>query len=587
MSALEPAPVAVERGHVAPARSRRTRLNPLEALESGFALFQSTFSREAWLYYTGATPFVLGFILMWVVNGQIRVSDGTLLLETVLLAGAFFLRALMVARYVRGLRERVSGVRPPKVLGALARAASIGRLLAWKLTLGSAALITLPTVVAAPWFYSACQFASVEAEEDASERHSLLRCLSLAGQWYGGSVLLFLMCFPLWAAALLNAFLLAVIVPQLLQSIFGVNTLLSTEMGIYALLRSYAFWFSLFAGAWLALDPVIKCTVVVVYQNLRSRLDGDDLRGRLATLPREQQKHAEAVASVGAGRRASFGASATLALLLLTGSAAVAARPAQSASNVNAAEIADDAASQARIQKLRQSLSVESQSAVYRWHDAEHPSPPTWLDRLLERIGHATSRAWAAFWNFLRGLWPRGLTFSGGRSGGGALKDLRFWLLLIAILTVGAGAVLIWLRRQREAAQASLPIPVEPLPDLSNTVVASERSEDEWFALAERFEGEGDLRLALRAAYLGLLAGLAQREWLTIRRDRTNREYLDEFTRRWRRRPQAAISAQAETPEKLRSSLRVFDRVWYGAHALTPAAVAAYRMGQRELLSHV
>jgi hypothetical protein len=130
-------------------------------------------------------------------------------------------------------------------------------------------------------------------------------------------------------------------------------------------------------------------------------------------------------------------------------------------------------------------------------------------------------------------------------------------------------------------------VTIEPLPDLSNVVVASEHSEDEWFALAERLEGEGELRLALRAAYLGLLAGLAQREWLTIRRDRTNREYLDEFTRRWRRRPQAAVSAQTETLEKLRSSLRVFDRVWYGSHALTPAAVVAYRQGQQELLSHV
>jgi hypothetical protein len=105
--------------------------------------------------------------------------------------------------------------------------------------------------------------------------------------------------------------------------------------------------------------------------------------------------------------------------------------------------------------------------------------------------------------------------------------------------------------------------------------------------MAERLEREGDLRLALRAAYLGLLAGMAQRQWLTIRRDRTNREYLDEFTRRWRRRPQAAVEARPEIPDKLRGSLRVFDRVWYGSHPLTPGAVAAYRQGQQELLTRV
>jgi hypothetical protein len=122
---------------------------------------------------------------------------------------------------------------------------------------------------------------------------------------------------------------------------------------------------------------------------------------------------------------------------------------------------------------------------------------------------------------------------------------------------------------------------------LSDTLVASEHSEDEWFALAIRLEKEGELRLALRAVYLALLAGLAQRQWLTIRRDRTNREYLNEFTRRWRRRPQAAVEAHAEVPETLRSSLRQFDRVWYGSHAVTPESVTTYRKHQREFLSHV
>jgi hypothetical protein len=148
--------------------------------------------------------------------------------------------------------------------------------------------------------------------------------------------------------------------------------------------------------------------------------------------------------------------------------------------------------------------------------------------------------------------------------------------------------MLFWLRRRSETASISIPQAINPLPpDLNEGALASERSEDEWFALAKRLEDQGDLRFALRAAYLGLLAGLGRREWLTIRRDRTNREYLDEFSRRWRRRPQAAVASRAEIPEKLRGSLRQFDRVWYGSHVPTPQAVAAYRQDQWELLSHV
>ena len=588
MSEATLAPVVAQPGRLQPARARRNRLNPLEALERGFALFKSTFAREGWRYYAGAAPLVLCFIPMWVVNGQIQLSDGALLMEAALLAGAYLLRMRMVASYVRGVRERAFGVPKPKFESRFAQAAAMGRALTWKITLSAATLATLPAVAVAPWFYSACQFADLEAGEDASERHSLRGCMALAGQWYGGSILLFLMLFPLWIAVWLNGLVLAMTLPQLLHSIFGVNTLLSTGMGIYALLRSSAFWLSLFAGAWLALDPIVKCTFVAVHQHLKSRREGDDLRGLLASLPREQKKKAEMIAAAGVRSTAMIGSFVLLAMMLFVGWQVPGARAAKVSLDTSNEETVGDAAHQARVQKLRQALDEESRRAVYRWHEAKHEKPPTWFDKLLSKTGQAVSRVWRAFVNFIRRLWPRGLNISTGKEKGGGwhLKDLRLWLVLIAVMTLAVGAVLFWLRRRREAAQLSVPVAMGPLPDLSSAV-ASERSEDEWFALAERLEGEGELRLALRAAYLGLLAGLAQREWLTIRRDRTNREYLDEFMRRWRRRPQAAVEARLEVPEKLRGSLRLFDRVWYGFHALTPAAVAAYRLGQRELLRHV
>ena len=586
MSDAASAPVIAQHGRLKMTPAGRKQLNPLEALERGFALFQATFAREAWRYYTGAAPFVVCFIPMWVINGQIRLSNGALLMEAALLAGAYLLRTRMVASYVQGVRERAFGVPRRKLTGAFAQAAAMGRLLAWNTILGIAALTTLPSIAGAPWFYSACQFARLEVGEDASEQR-LRRCLALAGQWYGGTLLLFVMFFPLWAAVWLNGFILAMILPQLLHSIFGVNTLLSTEMGIYALLRSSAFWLSLFAGAWLALDPIVKCAFVVVHQHLKSRREGDDLRGLLASLPREHQRKAEIIASAGAGRNTMIGAFVVLAAMMFVGSQTPSVSAADVALSRSSGETAGDSGRHASLQKLRQALDEESQRPIYRWHDAEHAGPPTWFDKLLSAIGDGIRRAWAAFWRALGRLWPRRLSLSKGTEKPTGWQHLRLWLAVVAGVTLATGGVLFWLRRRREQPELSVPAAIAPMPDLSNAVVASERSEEEWFGLAERLEGQGELRLALRAAYLGLLAGLAQREWLTIRRDRTNREYLDEFTRRWRRRPQAAVEARLEIPEKLRSSLRVFDGVWYGSHALTLAAVAAYRQGQRELLNHV
>lgn len=589
MSEAAVAPFPSPRAQPALARARRSRLSPLEALERGFALFRSTFGREGWRYYAGSAPLVLCWIPMWVVNGQIRTSSGTLLMEAALLAGAYLLRVWMVGRYMQRVRERAFGTPTTKSPGAGARMAALGRLLAWKTMLSAGAATTLPTVAGASWFYTACQFASLEAQEDGAERHSFTGCLALGSQWFGGGVLLFLMLFPLWIAVWLNGLILALMVPQLLHSIFGVNTFLSTQMGMFALLQSSAFWLSLSAGAWLALDPIVKCTFVVVYQHLRSRREGDDLRGLLANLPREQQKKAQMIASKATRGGALTSALFVLAAILACGSLTASARAVQGAPAQSTMEAPGNSTREERIQRLRQALDQESQRAIYRWHDADHPSPPTWFDKLLAKIGRSIEDAWNALVNFFRKLWPSGWNLSLGneKRGNWQLKDFRLWVALVAILTLVAAGVLFWLRRRRGATAISIPLAIAAMPDLSDSAAASERSEDEWFLLASRLEGEGELRLALRAAYFGLLAGLAQREWLTIRRDRTNREYLGEFTRRWRRRPQAAIEARTEIPEKLRGSLRQFDRVWYGLHGVTPEAVTTYCQNQREFLNHV
>src|SRR6267154_3740157 len=118
MSEATPAPVVAQPGRLSTARFHRNSLNPLEALGRGFALFQSTFAREAWRYYAGAAPLVVCFIPMWVINGQIRLSNGALLTETALLAAAYLLRVWMVARYVQGVRERAFGAPRPNLTGA-------------------------------------------------------------------------------------------------------------------------------------------------------------------------------------------------------------------------------------------------------------------------------------------------------------------------------------------------------------------------------------------------------------------------------------------------------------------------------------
>ena len=464
MSEAAVAPVAAQHGHVIFARSRRNRLNPLEALECGFALFRSTFGREAWRYYAGAAPLALCFIPMWVVDGQVRISNGALLMEAVLLAGAYLLRVWAVGRYMQGVRERAFGVAAARPAGLAAKAAALGRVLAWKITLSAAALAALPTVGGTSWFYSACQFASFEASEDAAERHSIRDCLALASQWFGGGLLLFLMLFPLWIAVWLNSLILAIIVPQLLHSIFGVNTLLSTEMGVYALVSSSAFWLSLFGGAWLALDPVVKCTFVVVYQHLRSRREGDDLRGLLASLPREAEKESR---------------DDCIRRRCASGRRCFAAHPCRDSAGLFPSIRAFHASAAQPRAPQKQRLIPRARNA---FKNCVKPSMRNRSARFIAGTtpstrarppGSTRSSLRLELPSSVRGKRSTIFCASFGRAGsvsrptaGGAwrLKDLRLWLALVAGLTLAVGATLFWLRRRRETPQLSIPVSAAPLP---------------------------------------------------------------------------------------------------------------------------
>jgi hypothetical protein len=92
-------------------------------------------------------------------------------------------------------------------------------------------------------------------------------------------------------------------------------------------------------------------------------------------------------------------------------------------------------------------------------------------------------------------------------------------------------------------------------------VVADQLPEDGWLKLARELMERGDLRLALRALYLASLAHLAQREFISVAKFKSNRDYEVELRRRTRALPDLQ-GAFAE-------NVGIFDRVWYGLHEVS------------------
>ena len=86
--------------------------------------------------------------------------------------------------------------------------------------------------------------------------------------------------------------------------------------------------------------------------------------------------------------------------------------------------------------------------------------------------------------------------------------------------------------------------------------------------MADRFVSAGDLRLALRALYLGTLALLNHRGFLTIHACKSNRDYERELRRRAR---------NGELSGVFHSNIRSFEQSWYGFHEVTDAQLLDYR----------
>ena len=129
---------------------------------------------------------------------------------------------------------------------------------------------------------------------------------------------------------------------------------------------------------------------------------------------------------------------------------------------------------------------------------------------------------------------------------------------LVALLLAWAG----WRHWQGRRRKTVVAEAVTPLPDLhADDVQADELPEDGWLQLARDLVNRGELRLALRAAYLAGLAHLGQQQLVSIARHKSNLDYRRELRRRARTREEMLAAFD--------DNLLVFERAWYGDHGVT------------------
>jgi hypothetical protein len=170
-------------------------------------------------------------------------------------------------------------------------------------------------------------------------------------------------------------------------------------------------------------------------------------------------------------------------------------------------------------------------------------------------------------------LAPRGPS---DRAWTGSTQILLYALAVIAACILAIAVFRVIKKRARTAEPSGFAIPLAH--DLSSEeVTADDLPTDEWLALARQMSEKGDLRLALRALYLGSLAHLAGHGIVNIARYKSNKDYEKELGRR-------AVHA-SDLATVFSKNILIFESAWYGMHDISPETYRVFNDNSERIMA--
>ena len=368
---------------------------------------------------------------------------------------------------------------------------------------------------------------------------------------------------PLAVVVALNLGLSLFIMPWLLRSLFGIETILSMSSGW---VMNDAFFVVLCSLVYLCLDPLVKACYCLRCFYGASLKTGEDLKVELKTLNRPGPAIVMlfiVMLGLGSPDRA----------IAEPGAPAVA----RAGTPVSAREL--DAAIERTIRLPR-----------YAWRmPREKPPPSAARHGALRAFLAPVVKALRAAWRFcvkgvlrlsklIADLLTRIFPLPQQEKADGRPPSASRVLIIAPLLCmVAVFAFLAWrMGKGRRAAEDKVARVAQPMPDIAREDVdASALPEDGWMEMARALREKGESRYALRALYLATLAFLARQRLITLERYKSDREYEKELRRRSHLDPHLApLFAENRS---------LFEMTWYGLHEATPGVVERFTENQERI----
>ncbi len=550
-------------------------------------------------YLIGTVPFLLGFLyfcadMSWHAQAPRRMVGAALGL-----AALFVWMKVWHTVFAARLRQHVLGERPPRwtplealqMIGVQAVFQAVGVLL-----VPVSAILVLPL----PWTYAFFQAATVLGDgRDPSLSSLASRAGRACFRWPLQNLRFHASAGLMVAVTLANITAALILLPLLAKALLGLDSPVTRNPMVVA---NSTFLLTVLALTYLAADPVFRTFHVLRCIQFEALRTGDDLRARLRRRPGLAPAAALLLAAVVAP---AFGSDPVPARsgdgvpgggMVSATTSGAADPPTRDAADPRSrpAETRDrgPAGWTVRPDALEASLRSVLDHPRYAWRMPREEEAllkdtafAQWLEGVMLRVqdGVRRARLWLESLSRRIRQWFAPPPLPPDAEGPDRWEImLRYGALLALVASTG---MLIWAVvagvRHRRRLRARTPAPFAPVDhrELADESITADRlPSDQWVDLAERMRAEGRLRLAMRALYLAMLAWLSEQKLLHIRPGKTNRQFVDELSRRRHALP---VSCRALAAATVR-----FEAVWYGPHPATDAGFGELTRRLAEVRSH-